>query len=603
MRLDRHEKGVLPMAAARLLSVNVGLPRDIRWKGRVVHTGVWKESVTGRRMVRRLNIDGDGQGDLAGHGGEQRAVLVYQIGSYRYWERHMGRSDFTYGQFGDNFTVDGLADDEVCVGDRYRIGDAVFEVTQPRVTCYRVGIRMDEPQMAALLVAHHRPGFYFRVLEEGEVGAGDEIVKVTDGPERMSVADADALLYLPGHDRAKLERALRIPALSPGWQTSFRSMLDQRHDGGRTGNAGLALDIGPAPAWPGFRPMRVAAVRPESSAVFSLELEPVDGQSLTPAAPGQFVTLRLPAEAGRAPLLRSYSLSASSRKPRYRISVKQEPGGAAGRYLREHVRADDTLQVAAPRGAFLLRPGSGPVVLLSAGIGATPELAILHALAEQASARPVWWIHGARNGEQHPFAREVGDLLQALPGSRRYVAYSHPLATDRPGADFDMEGHLDVGVLHRLGVPRDADFYLCGPDAFMRDLTAGLTGWGVTTERIRTEVFGPGQAITPGVIEQAGQQARVPHPPPGPAGAGPQVAFARSGLTINWNDRYSSLLELAEACDVTVRWSCRTGVCQTCISGLLTGTVTYQPEPLESPGEDNVLICCARPGTDTTLDL
>ena len=166
------------MAAARLLSVNVGLPRDIRWKGRAVHTGVWKESVAGRRMVRRLNIDGDGQGDLAGHGGEQRAVLVYQIDSYRYWERYMGRSDFTHGQFGDNFTVDGLADDEVCVGDRYRIGDAVFEVTQPRVTCYRVGIRMDEPRMAALLVAHHRPGFYFRVLEEGEVGAGDEIVQL-----------------------------------------------------------------------------------------------------------------------------------------------------------------------------------------------------------------------------------------------------------------------------------------------------------------------------------------------------------------------------------------------------------------------------------------
>jgi MOSC domain-containing protein YiiM len=150
---------------ATLLSVNVGLPQDIRWKGRTVHTAVWKRSITGRRLVRRLNIDGDGQGDLLGHGGEQRAVLVYQIDSYRYWERVLGRSDFVYGQFGDNFTVDGLPDDEVCIGDRYGIGSALFEVTQPRVTCYRVGIRMNEPQMAALLVSHHRPGFYFRVLE------------------------------------------------------------------------------------------------------------------------------------------------------------------------------------------------------------------------------------------------------------------------------------------------------------------------------------------------------------------------------------------------------------------------------------------------------
>jgi MOSC domain-containing protein YiiM len=200
---------------AQLLSVNVGLPREIPWKGKTVRTAVWKDAVRGRSKVGKLNIEGDGQGDLQGHGGEHRAVLVYQIDSYRYWERELGRKDFVFGQFGENFTVDGLPDDEVCIGDRYRIGSALFEVTQPRVTCYRVGLRMDEPRMAALLVEHHRPGFYFRVLEVGDVAAGDEIVKVGDGPERMSVAEADALLYLTGHSRAQLERALRIPALPP----------------------------------------------------------------------------------------------------------------------------------------------------------------------------------------------------------------------------------------------------------------------------------------------------------------------------------------------------------------------------------------------------
>ena len=114
-------------------------------------------------------------GRPGGHGGEHRAVYVYQLGSYRYWERELGRSDFTYGQFGENFTVEGLPDDEVCIGDRYRIGEATFEVTQPRVTCFRLGIRMDEPLMPSLLVAHHRPGFYLRVLEEGAVQAGDAI--------------------------------------------------------------------------------------------------------------------------------------------------------------------------------------------------------------------------------------------------------------------------------------------------------------------------------------------------------------------------------------------------------------------------------------------
>src|ERR1700751_3619577 len=212
---------------ARLLSVNVGLPCDIEWKGRTVHTAIWKDPVRGRCRVGRLNLDGDGQGDLAGHGGEQRAVFVYQIESYRYWQERLSRADFVHGQFGENFTIEGLADDAVCIGDRYQIGSALFEVTQPRVTCYRVGIRMNEPRMPALLVSHHRPGFYFRVLEGGEVGSDEEIVKVADGPLQMTVAEVDGLLYLTDHSRDRLERALNIPALSPGWQASFRAVADQ----------------------------------------------------------------------------------------------------------------------------------------------------------------------------------------------------------------------------------------------------------------------------------------------------------------------------------------------------------------------------------------
>src|SRR4051794_5863787 len=173
----RSKRGFdMSQAVARLVSINVGLPREITWRGRTVFTGIWKEPVDGPRTVRRLNVDGDGQGDLQGHGGEQRAVYVYQLDSYRYWQDQMRRDDFTFGQFGENFTVEGLGDDDVCIGDRYRIGTALFEVTQPRVTCYRVGIRMDEPQMAALLVEHGRPGFYFRVVEEGEVQAGDDVI-------------------------------------------------------------------------------------------------------------------------------------------------------------------------------------------------------------------------------------------------------------------------------------------------------------------------------------------------------------------------------------------------------------------------------------------
>src|SRR6202789_2918667 len=310
-----------PEAAARtgrLLSVNVGMPKDVAWNGKTVFTGVFKDSVSGSRRARRLNLEGDGQGDLAGHGGEQRAVFVYQIDSYRYWERELGRNDFVYGQFGENFTVEGLGDDEVCIGDRYQIGNATFEVTQPRVTCYRVGIRMNDPQMPALLVSHHRPGFYFRVLEEGEVQAGDQIIKLSSGPEHMTVADVDALLYLPGHTRQGLLRALRVPALSPGWQGSFRTLLNEEPG---SGNAGLAVTSPPA-AWPGFRQLTVTAITHESDSAISIRLEDPAGAPVPAARPGQYLTLRVAPDPQKRAVLRNYSLSGPPGAAYYRVSVK-----------------------------------------------------------------------------------------------------------------------------------------------------------------------------------------------------------------------------------------------------------------------------------------
>ena len=586
---------------ACLLSVNVGLPRDIAWQGKTVHTAVWKTPVQGRRVVRRLNIDGDGQGDLAGHGGEHRAVFVYQIASYRHWQEHFGRNDFSYGQFGENFTVDGLPDDTVCIGDRFRIGSALFEVTQPRVTCYRVGIRMDEPQMAALLVAHDRPGFYFRVLDEGEVEAGDEIVQVAAGPERMTVATVNALLYKPGHREGDLEKALRIPALSAGWRDSFHALLESAQTSEAvTGNRGLTSSAGPPPAWTGFRPLRISRKSRESSNVTSLILEPADGRPLKTALPGQFIVLRLKPAADAPSLLRSYSLSDTPSEDRYRISVKRESFGAAGAYIDAAVRVGDVIEASAPRGDFTLRPGDGPVVLLSAGIGATPVLAMLHALSVAGSPREVWWIYGARNGNEHPFATEARALLGALPRSHSHICYTSPAPADRPGIHFDAHGRLNLRVLQELGVMRDADFYICGPTAFMGDLTAGLAAWGVATRRIHTEFFGAGPSRTPGI---AAAPPRAPHPPQRPAGAGPLISFARSGLDVRWDSGMQSILELAEACDVPVRWSCRTGVCHTCESGLIGGTVAYRPDPVEPPADGNVLICCSQPTGDIVIDL
>jgi ferredoxin-NADP reductase/MOSC domain-containing protein YiiM len=577
---------------ATLLSVNVGLPKDVAWQGHTVYTGIWKHSVDGPQMVRRLNIDGDGQGDLNGHGGEQRAVLVYQIESYRHWQDHFGRDDFQYGQFGENLTVEGLPDDQVCIGDRYRIGEAEFEVTQPRVTCFRVGMRLGEPELPALLVSHHRPGFYLRVITEGHIQAGDEIVRTRIGRHALSVADVDALLYLPGRDIEQLHAAVDIPALSPGWQQSFRELLDAAEKG----TPAAAPPVGVEPGWPGFRPLRVDRVVAETSTVTSVYLTGEKGSTLSRPTAGQYITLRVPG-AGDPPPVRSYSLSSRPSSDTYRISVKRE--GIVSAYLHSRLQPGSVLDVAAPRGEFVLSEGASPVLLLSAGIGATPVLAMLYQLVAANSTREVWWIHTARDANEHAFAEEAHQLLHSLPRAHERIFYTS-LDFDPPSGIPVVRGRPTLAVLADLGLPADATAYICGPASFMDQMRTALAEIGIAPDRVHTELFGALAPINPGVTDT---RHATPHQPAGPEGTGPQVTFARSGLTVRWADRHSSLLELADACDVPTRYSCRTGVCHTCITPLLTGGISYSPNPLELPQDGAVLICCARPGTDVVLDM
>jgi ferredoxin-NADP reductase len=455
--------------------------------------------------------------------------------------------------------------------------------------------------MAALLTSSGRPGFYFRVLREGEVGAGDDIVKVGEAAERMTVAEINALLYLPPHPRDRLERALRIEALAHGWHGSFEALLQSEQKGAETGNAGLAPAAAAHPASSGFQSLAVTSIDRESADVLSFVMQSADTHQLATALPGQYVVVRLQPTAGGPTLFRSYSLSGPLSTERYRISVKIEPDGAAGNYLHEHLRVGDRLDVSSPRGSFVLQPGDQPIVLLSAGIGATPVLAMLHALAAARSTRQVMWLHTARDGQHHPFAGEVRGLLSALTNARSYVCYTKPDSNDKTGEDFNAAGRFSRSVFAALGLPPDADAYLCGPTQFMADMKAALTAIAVAPERIHIEVFNGGESRTPGVV---GATTRTPHPPSEEANSGPLVSFARSGISTHWDAaRYASILEMAEACDVPVRWACRTGVCHNCESGLVSGSVVYEPQPLDKPADGNLLVCCSQPASDIVIDL
>jgi ferredoxin-NADP reductase len=454
--------------------------------------------------------------------------------------------------------------------------------------------------MAALLVSHRRPGFYFRVITEGQIEAGQNIVKVGSGPEQVSVAEIDALLYLPGHPRDALERALRIPALSAGWKGSLQNLLTQAGTTSTSaGNTGLtAAASSPPPAWPGFRRLKVTATHDESRNVRSITLADPDGAPLPPWRPGQSIAVLLSPDDTHQTLIRNYSLSNWAGAGSYRISVKRETRGAASTYIDTHVRAGDTLEVAAPRGTFFLTESESPVILMSAGVGVTPVLSMLHTLAATESPLRVWWLHAARDQFQHPFARESRELLNRLSNTHIHVYYSRPESAEHLPADAE-QGRLSAATIAQLGLPSTSDVYLCGPASFMDDVSAGLVELGFGHAQIHSETFGATTALTPGIVA-----AKVPpHLPAGPPGRGPQVQFARSGITAPFGPPAGSLLEFAEACDVPAQWSCRTGVCHNCETAMISGTVDYTLEPLEPPAPGNILLCCSQPAEPVVVDL
>ena len=581
---------------AKLLSVNVSLPKEIVAKGKTVRTGIFKEPVHGRGRVNALNIEGDGQADLLGHGGEFRAVYVYSFANYAYWERELGRADFKMGQFGENFTVEGMLDGEVHVGDIFRIGTTLFEVTQPRVPCYKLALKMGVEGFYNKILESGRLGFYFRVLEEGEVGAGDTVERVKGDPIGMTIVEVNKLMYFEKDNLDGFRKALDVKALSPGWRGTFEGRIAKAKTSAVTQEK--------------YRTFVVDRKVPESEIITSFYLVPEDGKPLAPFLPGQFLPLRLDIPGQFKHVLRTYSLSDSPRKNYYRLTIKREPAppdrpdvypGVSSTYFHDSVKIGSKLLAKSPRGKFTLDPNNDtPVVLLSAGVGLTPMISMLNAIVEGGSKRPTWFIHGSRNRRVHAMGDHVRRVAAEHGHVRAHIRYSEPLSEERVGSDYDDKGRVDIDLLRSLLPSKDFDFYLCGPAPFMKSMFNGLLDWGVPEVRINYEFFGPASAL-------GGDRAKVSTPKRAAevteCCGEIEVVFSKSGVKANWNPSFESILDLAEANGLSPDYSCRSGICHTCVCKLEEGEVEYVLEPLDLPAPGSALICCSQPKTNIVVDV
>ncbi|MCK5709143.1 MAG: MOSC domain-containing protein [Deltaproteobacteria bacterium] len=579
----------------RLLSVNVSLPKEIIHKGKKISSGIFKEPVKGRIKVNSLNLEGDGQADLLAHGGNFRAVYVYSYDNYAYWEKELNRDDFKYGQFGENFTVEGMSDDEIHVGDRFKIGSALFEVTQPRVPCYKLAIKMGEEGFYNQILSSGRLGFYFRVIEEGDVGAGDIIEKVSEDTQEMTINEVNSLLYFNKDDFNGIEKAIKIKALSPGWKTSFEDRLAK---------AELSEQIQDK-----YITLTVSKKVPESKTITSFYLVSEGKEPLPSFLPGQFLPLKLDIPGQYKPVIRTYSISDSPNKDYYRLTIKREPAppdrpdlypGVSSNYFHDQVEPGTKLLAKAPRGKFFLDSKSeNPVVLLSAGVGLTPLISMLNAIVDSGSNREVWFIHGARNSAEHVMGDHIRKVAQQYDNVHVHVAYSQPLKENVEGRDYDSKGYVDVELLKNILPGNEACFYLCGPPPFMKSLFNGLLEWEVPEYLINYEFFGPASLIK--------DRAKVSTPKRAAEAVDSstevEVEFSSSGIKTNWNPSFESILDLAEANGLSPDYSCRSGVCHTCMCRLEDGEVEYVEEPLDPPDEGFVLICVCKPKKNVVVEI
>ena len=582
----------------KVLSVNVGLPRTVPWKGKPVSTGIFKAPMSGRVRLRTLNFDGDAQADLSVHGGPNKAVYAYPVEHYGYWRRELPEMTLPWGMFGENLTTEGLPDDTLKLGARLRIGSAEVVVTQPRLPCYKLALRFGRDDIVKRLLASGRQGVYFKVATEGNVAAGDAIV-VIDGAEDSVPLSEVTRLY--AHDKDDLEGLRRIigtAALPDDWREYFEEQIGRASARGRP-------RPGQTPAWADYRPFVLKEKVRESEDVASFHLVPEDGQFLPPYLPGQYLTVRVSIPGIERPVVRSYSLSDVAGSDHYRLTIKRiasrsenspSASGLVSSYFHDRLAVGDRVEAKAPSGTFTIDVAEHdrPVALIGGGIGLTPLLSMLNGIVAAEPPRETWLFYGVRNDREHIMRTHLEDIARIHPNVHLHVFYSQPRREmgemgemGEPGIHI---GHIDLSAMQQLIPTKGCDFYVCGPPSMMDAITRGLEAWGVAADRVHTEAFGPA-AIK-----------RSVHGPTNEPNCGFEVTFARSGVTALWNRSESPLLELAEEHSVAIDFGCKAGSCGTCMTHLLSGAVRYLHQPNAPLQGDEILPCIAVPTEPLSLD-
>jgi MOSC domain-containing protein YiiM/ferredoxin-NADP reductase len=561
-----------------VISLNVGEPRLVTYRGMSFRTGIFKQPVDQPLTLKKLNFAGDGQADLSAHGGIDKAVYCYPIEHYDFWCREIGRVSLPMGQFGENVTIAGALESELRIGDILRMGTAVMQVSEPRIPCYKLVMRMDAgSDFSVRFLAANRTGFYCRVLEEGVVKRSDAITLLSRDMASPTVREVIAATQFADRNPVALRRVVRARDISAKWRSRVRRMIDAE--------ARRQIEATSSPV----QTMRVDKIVPETRDVISVWLRPDGGAPLFDSLPGQYLTILWPDG-----FKSSYSLSALHRAQRSRITVKlvRNAQGVLGRSSARiaALKAGAILDVERPRGNF--HPDlddDTPLVLAAAGIGMTPIMSMIEH-ATRSGRRDVFAAFGMRRPGEHPLASELADLIAERRRLRVLVAYSRLNgAPPMPGLPPPKHGRLTAADLLPYATAPLAEVFLCGPGDFIRQIRDGLVEAGVSPLSIRYEAFGP-STLLPARDLPADPQAAF------------KVAFTRSHMDTVWTSASGTLLNLAEAAGVSPVFGCRAGSCGLCRTAISEGSVSYV-EPIDEPEAGYVLPCCAIPQTDCRLDL